>query len=137
MDQWVDWLRLAVGGATMVLLVSTAFSIYRSSKHRVGETLPERAVRLRVALHEATFLMEELTREISARQAALEDVQGEVERYEQLRALGPKQIAALDAHLAATYKSEARKSFWQGVGVNAVFFILGVVATVYLGPTAG
>jgi hypothetical protein len=92
----------------------------------------ERVRKLVTALAESTKVIAEIEREVKARSALAERLERDVERHRQLLQLNREEVEAVAQMLRVEMRQEGRRSMWVGVFVNAVFFALGVAATLLL-----
>ncbi|MDN3356823.1 hypothetical protein [Actinomadura sp. DC4] len=110
-------------------------------------SLEDRAVRVAELLKESGSLLDELTAEMTARAAALEQLRTEAEHAQQLAEIHKEQQEAVamllrlelekqEDQLRAELAKNNRRSFWQGfavnVGVGLLFFVAGLL--VPIGP---
>ena len=122
---------VAIAGTISSVLVSL-FEIYVLKKYRRPETLEIRINKLSSALRESSKLVAEVEGEISKRQELVTELQRDAERYQKLVALNKEQVDAVAQLLQGELRKEGTKSFWKGVVVNFVFFVLGAVFSWYL-----
>jgi methyl-accepting chemotaxis protein len=97
------------------------------------ETIEERIKQLTSSLQESTNLIAEVESEISERSALVEKLKKDAETYEQVVKLKGPEVEAVAQLLRGELKKEGSRSFWKGVAVNFLFFILGLIASILLG----
>jgi len=121
---------LMVGGAASII----GELVQKLSKATKGkdQTLETRVEALTASLTDATQLISQIQREIESRSGLATKLREDVERYDQLKKISAPEVEAVAQLLRGELKSEARKSFWKGVIVNFIFFILGAVSSYLL-----
>lgn len=132
-----DWLRdpatiaIVIGsGASLAFLTQLIhfwYSVKDSGKRQ--ESLTQRIDRLAGALKEATGLIADIEQQIQDRHSFVERLRVDVQRYEQLAQLNQSQVEAVAQLLRAEIRAEGRSTFWKGVVVNFLFFIIGVIVS--------
>lgn len=70
-----------------------------------------------------------LQKELGQRIELVEILKKEADQAEQIISLTEEQVKAFKNTLNQELEKESKKSFWQGVLVNFVFFILGAIAS--------
>jgi t-SNARE complex subunit (syntaxin) len=96
------------------------------------ETIEERINKLTSSLQESTNLIAEVEAEIFERSALVEKLKKDAETYEQVVKLKGPEVEAVAQLLRGELKKEGSRSFWKGVAVNFLFFVLGLIASVLL-----
>lgn len=119
-----------IGVATSVI-ASGIFDVF-SKKNKKEETLEDRINKLTSALKESSHLVSQVESEIQSRQLLVKELQDDAERYEKLVSLNQNQVDAVAQVLQGELRKEGKSSFWKGVAVNFVFFILGAGTSWYL-----
>lgn len=71
----------------------------------------------------------ELQTELEERVKMVEKLKEEAEQAETIISLTEEQVKAVRTTLNNELQKEGRKSFWQGVIVNFVFFVLGAIVS--------
>ena len=71
----------------------------------------------------------ELQTELEKRVKMVEKLKEEAEQAETIISLTDEQVKAIRTTLNNELQKEGRKSFWQGVIVNLVFFVLGAIVS--------
>ena len=114
----------ALGGIASIL---AELLMVRLRKKRGEETLEQRITRLTSSLHDATPLINHIQAEIEARQQLVDKLQRDVDTYNKIVESKKPEVEAVAQLLRGELKKEGRRSFWQGVAINFVFFVLGAV----------
>jgi len=121
---------MIVGGATASALVGFAQG-YLDAKKNKGrkETIEERISKLTGALKDSSRLVAEIESEIETRKQLVEELQEDAEKHRKLISMNGEQVQAIAQVLGGELRKESKKSFWKGVGVNFIFFLLGASAS--------
>ena len=122
---------LVVGGLT----ISIEFlkrKINRKLKDKFGESSEERIDRLTKSLKEASSLSSEIENEITKRNELVVKLKNDLERYEELKKLKVTEVEAVVRTMRGELRREGTKSIWASAGLNFIFFLAGIAATVYL-----
>jgi hypothetical protein len=91
-----------------------------------------RIERLSRSLRESSDLLVELEGDMNAGQQRAAELQEQIDKNTALAALTAEQAEAMRSVLGEVVGASDRRSFWVQIGVNAVFFGMGVVTTLYL-----
>lgn len=128
----MDNIGILVAVAGLIATIAAAFSeALRQRMLKKGEqTTEERIGRLSRALREAVRLIDQMQQEISTRSKLAEKLQQDVDRYNELVKVRKPEVEAVAQLLRQELQTEGKKSFWRNIGVNALFFALGIVVTV-------
>jgi hypothetical protein len=118
---------LGVLGAILSVL---QVALDRPADSKTGETTEDRVKRLSRSLKEAVALISQIETEIKDRTALAEKLQNDVKTYNQLVQIKKPEVEAVAQLLRGELRSEGRKTFWRGVAVNFIFFVLGASASV-------
>ena len=121
---------IAMGFA--VALEFLKLRIDRKVREKRGETTSERIEKLSRALTDATQLIGGIERELNERHRLVEKLREDCDRYDQLAKLKATEVEAVVQALRGELRQEGRRSFWQSVLLNFVFFSAGVLVTVYV-----
>ena len=116
-------------------LASTISSLvyeFISKRDKKEETLEDRINKLTSALKESSHLITTVESEIKSRQKLVSELQDDAQRYEKLISMNQEQVDAVAQVLQGELKKESKISFWKGVTVNFVFFILGAIVSWYI-----
>lgn len=73
--------------------------------------------------------LESLQKELEQRIKLVDKLKAEADQAEQIISMTEEQVTAIRKALNQELQKEGKKSFWQGVAVNFVFFILGAIAS--------
>ena len=120
----LDIISIAIAGGA-ASLASGIFAEFAQKRSRKSITLEQRIDKLTTALKESSRLVSEVESEIQSRQRLVSELQQDAERYKNLITLNQEQVDAVAQVLKGELRKEGRKSFWLGVFVNFVFFLLG------------
>lgn len=118
---------VAVGAAASILGALVQKFIRPDKQKR--ETLETRVNALTTSLRDATQLISQIQGEIETRSELASKLRDDVERYNQLKKLSAPEVEAVAQVLRGELKSEGSKSFWKGVIVNFIFFLLGAASS--------
>lgn len=119
----------AIGGAVATLgKIITQFLLDEHREEKT-ETIEDRVSKLTRALQETTSLINNIEQEIKARSELATQLQEDAERYKQIVELKKPEVEAVAQLLRGELKAESSKSFWKGVFVNFIFFLLGAAAS--------
>ena len=113
----------AIGAVTSA--IAAFFQAQRNRKHKSQETLEDRINKLTDALRESSHLVTEVEKEIQSRQQLVIELKNDAEKYKNLVSINQEQVDAVAQLLKGELRKEGSKSFWKGVAINFVFFILG------------
>jgi len=104
----------------------------RKLKLKHGETSRARIDRLSKALNESIELTSEIENEIRSRHKVVEKLKEDVERYEELSSIKASEIEAVAQTIRGEIKRESNKSLLKSTIVNFLFFIAGIIITLYV-----
>src|SRR5690606_176443 len=121
---------IAMGFA--VALEILKLRIDRKVREKRGETTSERIEKLSGALTDATQLIGGIERELKERHRLVEKLRDDCNRYDQLAKLKATEVEAVVQSLRGELRQEGKRSFWQAVLLNFVFFSAGVLVAVYV-----
>lgn len=113
-------------------LIVLAFGLLAARRHTRSLQAPERSFRERIAdvrqhMTQARELMTELEDELTTRSEALEQLQSDAERYEQLATMSTEQAQAIEDLVGRQFQRQARTSavqWWLSVVLAIVFGFL-------------
>lgn len=114
---------LAIGVEALKVLLE------RKVREHRGETTPERIEKLSKALTDATGLIGNIQRELTERSRLVAKLREDCNRYDELAKLKSSEVEAVVQSLRGEIKQEGKRSFWQSVGLNFLFFIAGILVT--------
>ncbi|EGR4363233.1 hypothetical protein QO227_21265 [Vibrio vulnificus] len=124
-------IETVVVGAVASFVASGILDFISKTSKKKEETLEDRINKLTNALKESSHLVTEVETEIQSRQKLVQELQKDAQKYEQLIALNQEQVDAVAQVLQGELRKEGKSSFWKGVAVNFVFFILGAGTSWY------
>ena len=122
-------LAIVTGAAASLL---GEFIVKRRWLRRRPESLAHRVEILSKSLADATALIDTISNEIAARTRLVEKLRQDEARYDELLHLKKSEVDAIVQVLRGELEEQGRKSFWSGVGVNFVFFLLGVIVSLVI-----
>lgn len=123
---------ILVAGALAIALEFLKLKLERKIREKRGETTSERIEKLSRALTEATTLIGGIERELKERHRLVEKLRDDCDRYDQLAKLKASEVEAVVQSLRGEIRQEGKRSFWQSVLLNFVFFVAGVLVTVFV-----
>lgn len=118
--------------AFMVGIQILGLLIKRKIKLKLGETPIDRIDRLSRALKESIELTSEIESEIRSRHQVVEKLKEDVERYEELSSIKASEVEAVAQTIRGEIKRESNKSLFKSTAINFLFFIAGIIVTLYL-----
>lgn len=121
-----------VAGGLAIAVEYLKLKIDRKIREKRGETTSERIEKLSGALRDATNLIGGIERELKERHRLVEKLRDDCARYDQLAKLKATEVEAVVQSLRGELRQEGKRSFWQSALLNFVFFLAGVVVTVYV-----
>lgn len=120
-----------VAGGAAIGMEYLKVKLDRKIKEKRGETTSERIERLSKALKESISLTNEIEQEIQKRHSMVTKLQDNVNRYESLAKLKESEVEAIAQTLRGELRSEGSKSLLKSALISLVFFVAGVVVTLY------
>ncbi|MDZ4202068.1 MAG: hypothetical protein U1C96_08010 [Gallionella sp.] len=120
----IEFISIVASGVAAAA-ASGAFQSFFEKKGKKQETLEDRINKLTAALKESSQLVAAVEEEIQSRQQLVSELQKDAEKYQKLISLNQEQVEAVAQLLQGELRKENNKSFWKGVIVNFVFFIMG------------
>lgn len=100
-------------------------------KNKYGESSSERIERLTKSLKEASELSSEIENEINRRHKLVEKLESDIERYNELAQLKSSEVEAVVQAMSGEIQKESSKSFILSAALNFLFFIAGILVTIY------
>ena len=119
---------VAAGGLAIAVEALKVW-LERKVRERRGETTPERIEKLSKALTDATGLIGNIERELTERSRLVEKLREDCDRYDELAKLKSSEVEAVVQSLRGEIRQEGKRSFWQSVGLNFLFFVAGILVT--------
>ena len=80
-------------------------------------------------LSESSDMLTDIETELQKRIDKVNNLKEEAEQAEQIISLTQDQVQAIQSSINKELKKDSRKSFWSGVVVNFVFFVLGALVS--------
>ncbi|MCP3130062.1 hypothetical protein [Shewanella sp. KJ2020] len=120
-----------VAGGAAIGMEYLKVKLERKIKEKRGETTSERIERLSKALKESISLTNEIEQEIQKRHSMVTKLQDDVNRYESLAKLKESEVEAIAQTLRGELRSEGSKSLLKSALISLVFFVAGVIVTLY------
>lgn len=123
---------IVTAGGVAVGLEFLKVKIERKIKEKCGETTEERIERLSKALKESISLTNEIEQEIQQRHSMVTKLQEDVNRFKGLANLKGSEVEAIAQTLRGELRTEGSKSLFKSALVSLVFFIAGILVTLYI-----
>jgi hypothetical protein len=123
---------MLIAGGAAIALEYLKIRIERKVREKRGETTSERIEKLSRALIEATTLIGGIELELKERHRLVEKLRDDCDRYDQLAKLKATEVEAVVQSLRGELRQEGRRSFWQSALLNFIFFLAGILVTVYI-----
>lgn len=102
-------------------------SILKRKNVRKEDDISSRIKDVSTVLEKSVQELSELQTELEERVKMVEKLKEEAEQAETIISLTEEQVKAVRITLNSELQKEGRKSFWQGVTVNFIFFVLGAI----------
>ena len=125
-------ITIAIGIGGIASGIAGFVNGYYHKTHSKNETLEDRINKLTSALKESSHLVTEVEIEINERKNLVKELQKDAEKYEKLVSINKDQVEAVAQLLQGELRKEGNKSFWKGIMVNFIFFVLGAGVSVAL-----
>lgn len=126
------WPMLLIAGGMAIGIEYLKIRLERKVREKRGETTSERIEKLSRALTDATNLIGGIERELKERHRLVEKLREDCDRYDQLAKLKASEVEAVVQSLRGELRQEGKRSFWQSVALNFVFFVSGVLVTIFI-----
>jgi hypothetical protein len=120
---------VVAAGGLAIAVEALKVRLERKVRERRGETTPERIEKLSKALTDATSLIGSIERELTERSRLVEKLREDCNRYDELAKLKSSEVEAVVQSLRGEIQQEGKRSFWQSVGLNFLFFVAGILVT--------
>lgn len=128
---------ITTSGPVLLSLVGAFFSIFTellfkrlsNKRDQQEEDITDRIKSVTDILSNSMTELDLLQKELGQRIELVEKLKKEADQAEQIISMTEEQVNAFKNTLNQELKKESKKSFWQGVLVNFIFFILGAVAS--------
>jgi hypothetical protein len=115
-------------------MASVFAQFLRSLRHKTAkrETIQDRIKALTSALTDATSLIGNIESEIKSRSVLAEQLEKDIQEYNRITALKKPEVEAVAQLLRGELQKEGRATFWKGVALNFIFFVLGAGASIVI-----
>jgi phosphate/sulfate permease len=110
----------------IIVALFVQFLTRMTLRERKESTTEDRVKRLTNSLSEAVSLIGAIEAEIKSRSELAIQLEQDIKKYNQLKDISKSEVEAIAQLFRGELAKESRVSFWRGVGVNFLFFILGV-----------
>ncbi|NRT76977.1 hypothetical protein [Clostridium beijerinckii] len=121
---------IAMAGA-LTSVVGNVIHDFVKPKEKV-KSIDDRVNELTKSLKESVNLINQIQSEIEGRQKLVDELKNDVKTYDEIAKLKKSEVDSIAQVIRGELKREGRKSFWQGVIVNFIFFILGASVSIVL-----
>lgn len=121
-----------IGSGIIASALAAKLQSFLQKNIKKEETLEDRINKLTSALRESSHLVTEVEEEIQARQKLVSALQKDAEKYQKLISLNQEQVDAVAQLLQGELRKEGNKSFWKGLAVKLLFFLMGAGLSWYL-----
>ena len=121
--------------ATLGGVVSVAFEIVakyiktRKDRQKDSQDIAEKIKSISASLSKSAIELVNMQEQLKERIAFVEDLTIQAKRAEEIASLNKGQLNAVNEILSTNLKKEGRRSLWQGIVINFIFFILGAAAS--------
>jgi hypothetical protein len=129
MDFLVVLITNAIVGSVSSILLERLSREKKSKK----ESVEERINKLTYSLRESSALVGQIESEIQERSALVQKLKNDAETYEQIAKLKASEVEAVAQLFRGELKKEGQRSFWQSVGMNFLFYVLGAITSIGIG----
>ena len=120
---------LSLAGVISSILVELLLHRLSNKKDQQEKDISDRIKSVTDILSNSMTELDLLQKELGQRIELVEKLKKEADQAEQIISLTEEQVKAFKNTLNQELEKESKKSFWQGVLVNFVFFILGAIAS--------
>ena len=117
-----------VGGCVSIAFGMISLFLRRKKQHE-KEDIAVKIKGISDSLSKSAGELVDLQEQLKERIAFVEDLSAQAKKAEDIASLNKDQLDAVSEILNANLKKEGKRSFWQGVLVNFIFFILGAVVS--------
>lgn len=116
-------------GMSSSIIYEIIFIILKRKKVREENDITSRIKDVSTVFEKSVQELGELQTELEERVKMVEKLKEEAEQAETIISLTEEQVKAVRITLNSELQKEGRKSFWQGVTVNFIFFVLGAIVS--------
>lgn len=124
----LEIVSIVTAGAIASTISSLVYELI-TKKNKKKETLEDKINKLTSALKESSHIITSVESEIQSRQKLVSELQDDAQRYEKLISMNQEQVDAVAQVFQGELQKESKKSFWKGVAVNFIFFIMGAIVS--------
>ena len=103
--------------------------VRKSKKNQQEVDISDRIKSVTDVLSNSMNELDSLQKELEQRIELVDKLKAEADQAEQIISMTEEQVNAIRKTLNQELQKEGKKSFWQGVAVNFVFFLLGAIAS--------
>jgi hypothetical protein len=126
-------IHIIINVLALGVTIASGFQLIILFRQPASASAQDRVQQLSKSLSEATQLIDQMQIDIESRQRMVTKLQGDLETYDKLAALKKDEVEAVAQVLRGEIDKSSRRSFWEGVAVNFAFFILGAIASWFIG----
>lgn len=123
----ISTLLYGILGMGSSIIYEIICSILKRKNVRKEDDISSRIKDVSTVLEKSVQELSELQTELEERVKMVEKLKEEAEQAETIISLTEEQVKAVRITLNSELQKEGRKSFWQGVTVNFIFFVLGAI----------
>lgn len=116
-------------GISSSIIYEVISTILKRKNVRKEDDITSRIKEVSTVLESSVQELGELQNELEERVKMVEKLKEEAEQAETIISLTEEQVKAVRAALNNELQREGRKSFWQGVTVNFIFFVAGAIVS--------
>lgn len=130
-----DLLIFAISILLFGIIANILIEILRLRKllKKGEETTVQPFNKLIKALSQSGQLIDEILTEIDARQKLVDKLQEDIKTYYENTEIKKSDVEAISQLLQGEIRKESRRSLWQNIVINFIFFCAGVVITYLIG----
>ena len=119
--------------ASLGISSSVVIEVFRTILNRKDqvndEDITARIKEISEVLNNSVQELSDIQQKLEQRVQVVEKLKNEAENAEAIIELNANQVKAVREVLNNELQKEGRKSFWQGVAINFLFFVLGAIAS--------
>lgn len=116
-------------GVSSSIVYEVVFTILKRKRESKEDNITSRIKNVSTMLESSVQELGGLQAELEERVKMVEKLKEEAEQAETIISLTEEQVKAVRTTLNRELQRESQKSFWQGVAVNFIFFVLGAVVS--------
>jgi predicted PurR-regulated permease PerM len=126
-----------VAMAGVASLVGEILRRFVQRRNPRSQTINARVDALTKSLRDAAHLIGTIEAEVRTRSNLAEKLRADVEHYDKIKQVSAAEIEAIAQVFRGELQAEGTKSFWKGVAVNFVFFLLGAASSFLISRLTG